>query len=50
VGATLYGKVAEYGMEPQEVANAVSQLSARPAGTQPFHTSVNRITDNLEQD
>jgi NAD(P)-dependent dehydrogenase (short-subunit alcohol dehydrogenase family) len=50
VGATLYGKVAEYGMEPQEVADAVSQLIARPAGTRPFHTSVNRITDNVEQE
>jgi NAD(P)-dependent dehydrogenase (short-subunit alcohol dehydrogenase family) len=48
VGAILYGKVAEYGMETQEVADAVSQLIAQPAGTRPFHTSVNRITDNLE--
>jgi NAD(P)-dependent dehydrogenase (short-subunit alcohol dehydrogenase family) len=48
VGAALYGKVAEYGMEIQEVADAVSQLLALPAGTRPFHTSVNRITDNLE--
>jgi glycosyltransferase involved in cell wall biosynthesis len=47
VGVTLYGKVAAYGMDPQEVADAVSQLLALPAGTWPFHTSVNRITDNF---
>jgi NAD(P)-dependent dehydrogenase (short-subunit alcohol dehydrogenase family) len=50
VGATLYGKVAEYGMDTQEVADAVSQLLALPAGMRPLHTSVNRITDNLEQE
>lgn len=37
-------------MEAQEVADAVSQLIALPTGTRPFHTSVNRITDNLEQE
>jgi NAD(P)-dependent dehydrogenase (short-subunit alcohol dehydrogenase family) len=50
VGTTLYGKVAAYSMHPQELADAVSQLLALPAGTRPFHTSVNRITDNLEQE
>jgi hypothetical protein len=37
-------------MDTLEVADAVSQLIARPAGTRPFHTSVNSITDNVQQD
>ncbi|MGI4823026.1 MAG: hypothetical protein ACRYFV_17600 [Janthinobacterium lividum] len=48
--ATLYGKIAAHGIDTLEVADAVSQLIARPAGTRPFHTSVNPITDNVQQD
>ena len=49
-GGILFQKISEYKMNPQEIADAVRQLVDMDPGTRPFHTSVNRITDDLEQE
>lgn len=49
-GGILFQKIADYKMNPQEVADAIRHLVEMEPGTRPFHTSVNRITDDLEQD
>jgi hypothetical protein len=37
-------------MQAQEVADMISRLIALLMDTRLFHTSVNRISDNLEQE
>jgi hypothetical protein len=37
-------------MDPQEIADAVTKLVEMESGTRPFYTTVNRVTDNLEQE
>ena len=46
----MYQKIEEYKMDPQEIADAVTKLVEMEAGTRPFYTTVNRVTDNLEQE
>jgi NAD(P)-dependent dehydrogenase (short-subunit alcohol dehydrogenase family) len=49
-GGIMYGKIEEYKMNPQEIADAVAQLVGMKSGSRPFYTTVNRVTDNLEQE
>jgi NAD(P)-dependent dehydrogenase (short-subunit alcohol dehydrogenase family) len=49
-GGIMYGKIEEYKMDPQEIADAVTKLVEMKPGTRPFYTTVNRVTDNLEQE
>jgi NAD(P)-dependent dehydrogenase (short-subunit alcohol dehydrogenase family) len=49
-GGIMYGKIDEYRMDPQEIADAVTKLVEMESGTRPFYTTVNRVTDNLEQE
>lgn len=49
-GGIMYDKISEYKMDPQEIADAVAQLVEMKSGTRPFYTTVNRVTDNLEQE
>ncbi len=49
-GKIMYGKIDEYQMDPQEIADAITQLVAMEPGTRPHYTTVNRVTDNLEQE
>jgi NAD(P)-dependent dehydrogenase (short-subunit alcohol dehydrogenase family) len=48
-GSIMVGKINEYKMNPQEVATATSGLIEMAPGTRPHFTTVNRVTDNLEQ-
>lgn len=49
-GAIMYEKIDKYKMDPQEIADAITRLVEMEAGTRPFHNTVNRVTDNLEQE
>ncbi|WP_158798151.1 SDR family NAD(P)-dependent oxidoreductase, partial [Pedobacter sp. L105] len=49
-GGIMHGKIDEYKMDPQEIADAITILVEMEAGTRPFYTTVNRVTDNLEQE
>jgi NAD(P)-dependent dehydrogenase (short-subunit alcohol dehydrogenase family) len=49
-GSIMYKKMDEYRMDPQEIADAVTKLVEMEAGTRPLYTTVNRVTDNLEQE
>lgn len=49
-GGIMYGKMDEYKMDPQEIADAITKLVEMESGTRPFYTTVNRVTDNLEQE
>ncbi|UOQ69302.1 SDR family NAD(P)-dependent oxidoreductase [Hymenobacter volaticus] len=49
-GGIMEGKITEYRMDAQEVADAVSRLIAMKDGTRPFQTTVNRMTADLEQE
>lgn len=49
-GHIMYRKIDEYKMDPQEIADAVTKLVEMESGTRPFYTTVNRVTDNLEQE
>jgi NAD(P)-dependent dehydrogenase (short-subunit alcohol dehydrogenase family) len=49
-GGIMYRKIEEYKMNPQEIADAVTKLIEMEPGTRPFHTTVNRVTGNLEQE
>ncbi|WP_078347681.1 hypothetical protein [Mucilaginibacter pedocola] len=46
----MFGKIDEYKMDPQEVADATLKLIEMAPGTRPHFTTVNRVTDNLEQE
>ena len=48
-GTIMYEKIEAYKMNPQEIADAVTRLVEMESGTRPFYTTVNRVTDNLEQ-
>jgi NAD(P)-dependent dehydrogenase (short-subunit alcohol dehydrogenase family) len=48
-GGNMSDKMDEFKMDPQEVADATVKLIEMEPGTRPYFTSVNRITDNLEQ-
>lgn len=49
-GSIMFGKIDEYKMDPQEVADATVNLIEMAFGTRPHFTTVNRVTDNLEQE
>jgi NAD(P)-dependent dehydrogenase (short-subunit alcohol dehydrogenase family) len=49
-GGIMYGKIDEYKMDPQEIADAITKLVEMESGTRPFYSTVNRVTDNLEQE
>lgn len=49
-GGIMYDKIDEYKMDPQEIADAIARLVEMAPGTRPFYTTVNRVTDNLEQE
>jgi NAD(P)-dependent dehydrogenase (short-subunit alcohol dehydrogenase family) len=49
-GGIMEGKITEYGMDAQEVADTVSRLIEMKDGTRPFQTTVNRMTADLEQE
>jgi short-subunit dehydrogenase len=49
-GGIMEGKITEYGMDAQEVADAVARLIEMKDGTRPFQTTVNRMTADLEQE
>lgn len=49
-GGIMYEKIDEYKMDPQEIADAITKLVEMQSGTRPFYTTVNRVTDNLEQE
>jgi NAD(P)-dependent dehydrogenase (short-subunit alcohol dehydrogenase family) len=49
-GSIMDGKITEYGMDAQEVADAVVRLIEMKDGTRPFQTTVNRMTADLEQE
>jgi NAD(P)-dependent dehydrogenase (short-subunit alcohol dehydrogenase family) len=49
-GGIMYQKMDEYKMDPQEIADAITKLVEMAPGTRPFYTTVNRVTDNLEQE
>jgi NAD(P)-dependent dehydrogenase (short-subunit alcohol dehydrogenase family) len=49
-GGIMFGKIEEYKMDPQEIADAITKLVEMEPGTRPFYTTVNRVTDNYEQE
>ena len=49
-GSIMYEKIDQYKMNPREIADAITYLVQMESGTRPFYTTVNRVTDNLEQE
>lgn len=49
-GGNMFGKIDEYKMDPQEVADSIAELIAMKAGTRPTETVVNRIGEGVEQE
>ena len=49
-GGNMFGKIEEYKMDPQEVADAIAELIDMKAGTRPTETVVNRIGEGVEQE
>lgn len=49
-GGNMFGKIEEYKMDPQEIADALSELIAMKPGTRPTETVVNRIGEGVEKE
>jgi NAD(P)-dependent dehydrogenase (short-subunit alcohol dehydrogenase family) len=49
-GGIMFQKMEEYKMDAQEVADALVKLIETRDGARPFYTTVNRVTDNYEQE
>jgi len=49
-GGIMYGKIMEYRMDNQEVADAVKKVIGLKPGTRPAQTLVSRMADGIEQE